>query len=128
MAPRSSNRRTVTIVLLALGALVLLPALVVGFGMLGIGMMGYGGMMGGMWGGGMGSTTAVPGWAYLLWMFARILLLVVVIGAGYLLYRGLVGDESEDDAALEELRLAYARGDLSDDEYERRRETLRRES
>jgi putative membrane protein len=37
-----------------------------------------------------------------------------------LLRRGTEG--SAADSALEELRLAYARGDLTDEEYETRRE------
>ena len=36
-------------------------------------------------------------------------------------------DTGDDDTALEELRIAYARGDLSDEGFERRRERLRRE-
>jgi putative membrane protein len=58
-----------------------------------------------------------------------VVLLPVLLAAGGLLAllvvalaRGL-GDGGEDEA-LAELRRAYARGDLSDEEYERRRERL----
>ena len=52
------------------------------------------------------------------------------VGIGYLLYRGLVGGVGSSltsDRALEELRVAYARGDLSDEEFEERRAKLTRE-
>lgn len=48
-----------------------------------------------------------------------IVLLVVVVGV-----RALADREGRDEA-LEELRQAYARGDISDEEFERRRERLR---
>ena len=48
--------------------------------------------------------------------------LLVLVGIGYLIYRSASGDP-----ALDELRLAYARGDLSDEEYEERRDRLTRE-
>ena len=41
------------------------------------------------------------------------------VGIGYLLYRGLVrgvGYSMTGERALEELRIAYARGDLTDEE------------
>lgn len=57
------------------------------------------------------------------WMFAFwIVGLLVVVGVGYLLYRSM---SNRDDPALEELRLAYARGDLSEEEFEERRRRLR---
>lgn len=52
--------------------------------------------------------------------------LVGLLGIGYLLYRSLAGGmqtKSASDPALEELRLAYARGDLSEEEFEQRRRT-----
>lgn len=54
--------------------------------------------------------------------------LIVVFGVIYLLYsaiRGLQHDSS--DVAMEELRQAYARGELTDEEFEERRERLQRE-
>ena len=78
------------------------------------------GMMGG-WGGAGGARPG--GWglgATLLWFAA-------VLGVGYLVYRGAVRAYGGRDRALEELRLAYARGELSDEEFDRRRERLERE-
>jgi putative membrane protein len=81
----------------------------------------------GLWGGGhMWNGTTGVGWVTMmvLWLVP----LAVVLGVGYLLYRALVGSSSrESDRALEELRVAYARGELSDEEFEQRRERLRRE-
>jgi putative membrane protein len=54
--------------------------------------------------------------------------LVVLVGGGYLVYRWATGDGSiGTDPALEELRMAYARGDVTEEEYERRRSKLERE-
>ena len=122
MSTRSTDRRLVTILLVtlgALGALVVLPLLFMGGGTMGY--MGPG-MMGGMWGDG----GTVPGWLYVVGIALRLLVLAVVVGAGYLVYR-VVADRTDEDDALAELRLAYARGDLDDDEYERRREVLERD-
>lgn len=58
--------------------------------------------------------------SFVLWL----VILVVVVT---LVYRRVEGEEREPDAALEELRVAYARGDLDDEEFERRRERLREE-
>ncbi|MFB6100954.1 MAG: SHOCT domain-containing protein [Haloplanus sp.] len=109
-----------TLVLLVLGALILLPILTMGMG----GTMMGGPMTHGMWGGG---TAMAPGWMLLLGVLGQVLFLVAIVGVGYLLYRGVTQAESDTDDALAELRLAYARGDLSDEEFERRRETLQRE-
>lgn len=106
------------VVLVVLLVLVLVPVFLMALAMPMMGMMmGWdGGMMGGtswVWGVGM----------MLLWV-------VVLVGIGYLAYRGLrgsVGPAATTDPALEELRLAYARGDLSEEEFETRREKLRRE-
>ncbi|WP_241768331.1 SHOCT domain-containing protein [Haloferax sp. ATB1] len=59
-----------------------------------------------------------------------LLWLVVLVGGGYFLYRGLIGGVGSSltgDRALEELRMAYARGNLSDEEFEERRANLSRE-
>ncbi|MFC7098738.1 SHOCT domain-containing protein [Halobaculum marinum] len=121
MSTRATDRPILVAVLIALGLLLVLPTLFVGTGMLGVG-----GMMGGAWGGGMWATDSVPWWAYAVWTLSRLLVVGVVLGLGYLGYRALVGAD-ERDAAVEELRRAYARGDLSDEEFERRRERLSRE-
>ena len=117
MATQTPNDGLLRIVLIVLGVLVLFPLLMMVFAMPMMGMMGWwwdGGMAGGLsplWGIGM----------MLVW-------LVVLVGIGYLLYRGLVGrvgPSMDADRALEELRVAYARGDLTDEEFEARRATLR---
>ncbi|GGN18320.1 SHOCT domain-containing protein [Halarchaeum nitratireducens] len=66
---------------------------------------------GGMYGGGMG------GWIGLLVPFGILPVL------GYAVYRAF-GTAERGDAALDELRAAYARGDLTTEEYEERRERL----
>ncbi|MFP8956940.1 SHOCT domain-containing protein [Natrialbaceae archaeon A-CW3] len=83
--------------------------------------MGMGG--GHMWNGGMWDGTGSWFWMG-SWLFT-----VLVVGAiGYLLFSALRGsDGRETDSALEELRLAYARGDLTDEEFEQRRERLERD-
>jgi putative membrane protein len=54
--------------------------------------------------------------------------LLLILGGGYLVYKAIVGSTSQaPDAALEELRIAYARGDLSDEEFEQRRDRLQEE-
>lgn len=81
-------------------------------------MMVWGGgwMMGGRYAG-----SVSPWWGLGMMM----IWLIVLLGIGYALYRTLLrSPPSETDSALEELRLAYARGELSDDEFETRRELL----
>lgn len=94
------------VILLVLGFLVLFPLLMV-FAMPMIGWWWGNGIAGGLsplWGLGV-----MLGW------------LVILLGIGYLLYRGLVagmGTGAVSDPALKELRLAHARGDLSEEEFE----------
>lgn len=102
-----------TVLLVILGIVVLWPLLMMGFG--GMGMMGYGGMMGGPYSDGGYSIVGVV---------LQFVFMVVLLGGGYLLARRLIGHRESRDEALEELRVAYARGDLSDEEFETRRETL----
>jgi putative membrane protein len=100
--------RTVLLVIAALFALPLVMMLVAApF---------VGGMHAGTWDGGM--STGTGGWVA---MMLLPLLFLFVIGYGG--YRLLQGGE-ETDAAIEELRRAYARGELSDEEYETRRQRL----
>lgn len=121
MTTTTTDRRLVTLVLLALAALLLLP-----FGLMGFGMMGSGPMMGGTWGG-MWTDAAVPGWYSFVAFAVPLLVLVALAGSAYLAFR--LADVSTDDAddALDTLRTAYARGDLTDEEYEHRREVLERD-
>lgn len=116
MIVASDGLDTRTVVLLLVAALILLPLLTMGLG---------GGMMGGgMWGGHMWNDGGVSGWWLLVGLLGRVLTLLVVVGVGYLLYRALTESGDGADEAMDELRLAYARGDLNDEEYERRRERL----
>ena len=113
MSAERDSDRTLRLVLIVLAALLLAPVvlmlvMVPIFGM-------WGGMMGGGFGGGMTGLGTVGS---LVW-------LVVLVGGGYLVYRALVGSGAVGgDPALEELRLAYARGELSDEEFEERRTRL----
>lgn len=114
MATHRESSDTLRIVLAVLAVIILAPLLMM---VLAIPMFGmWGGMMGGM-----GGSTVSPMWGFgmsLLW-------LVVLVGGGYLVYRGLVRSGMvPSDTAMEELRLAYARGDLTDEEFEERREKL----
>lgn len=106
--------------LLIIAAIGLLPLLMMAVMMPMTGMWGWGHMAdGGMWGG-------TGRWW--IWLMMGLVPLFVVVGIGYLVYAGIRrADTGADDTALEELRLAYARGDLSDEKFERRRERLRRE-
>lgn len=106
---------TTTIILLLLGAIILLPLITMGMGF--GGMMGYGGMM--------GQYGRTGGWWPLIGMLVQLLFLLVLIGGGYLLFRRMTETQSSRSPAMEELRLAYARGELSEQEYEERRERLR---
>ncbi|MBX0297682.1 SHOCT domain-containing protein [Haloarcula nitratireducens] len=113
----SSNQLdTTTIVLLILGAIIVLPLLTMGMGF--GGMMGYGGMMG------VSGTTS--GWWPLVGMLVPLVFLLVLLGGGYLLVRRVAESPSSQTPAMEELRMAYARGDLTEEEFAARREKLER--
>lgn len=108
----STDRTLVRLVLLVLAVLVLAPLLAMSLAAPMMGTMGHWGTDGGMVG--------VAPWWGLVW-------LAVLALVGYAVYRALVrpGTASADtDAAVEELRLAYARGDLTDEEFESRRAVL----
>jgi len=130
MATNSTDTRLVTVLLVVLGALVVLPTLFVGFGRMGVGPMGTGPMSGAGHGGMWGSGGSVPGWWPLAGLLLQLAFLAAVVGLGYLLYRAVTKTRTgtaTEDPAIEELRLAYARGDLDEDEYERRRDRLQRD-
>lgn len=122
MTTNITDRQLVWVMLAIIAALIVLPV----FGM-GFGMMGPGSMMGGMWGDHMWGAGEASGWMLVIGVGMQILFLAVIVGATYLGYRALTKQDESSDPALEELRAAYARGDLSDDEYERRRERLETE-
>lgn len=116
------NQRDLTTILLVLvGVLVLWPLVMMGFG--GMGMMGYGGMGG--YGGMMGGPYGGSGGFGLVGFGLQLVFLLAVLGGGYVLVRRLLNQRESQDSALEELRIAYARGDLSDEEFETRRSKLR---
>ncbi|WP_126664287.1 SHOCT domain-containing protein [Haloterrigena salifodinae] len=117
MATDESLIRTLLIVI---AAILLIPALMMALVMPMMGVWGGGHMWnGGMWGG-TGAT-----W---MWLLMSIVPLLVILGLGYLLYSAVRQSGSRrTDPALEELRTAYARGDLTDEEFEERRERLRRD-
>lgn len=75
-------------------------------------------MDGWMWDG-TGST-----WA---WVAMWLVLLGIFLAIGYVAYRALDTHRRATDPALEELRLAYARGELSDEEFETRRARLQQD-
>lgn len=118
MSTRDSTDTLVRTIVVVLAVLLLVPLLLMTFSMPMMGMMGWwGGMTPGT------GTSVSPIWG----LGSMLLVLVVVLGVGYYLVRSLAGTtEGIADPALEELRVAYARGDLSDEEYERRRERLAR--
>jgi putative membrane protein len=79
----------------------------------------YGGHYGGM-GGGMSGF----GWWPLIW---SLLLLSVVLIVGYAVYadgRRPATERSDTDPALSTLRSRYARGEISEEEFEERRRRL----
>ena len=128
MSNTDTTRQIGLIIVVVLALVLVLPLLFGGMGTMGGGMygptMGGGGMYGPMMG--YGDATTTPGWVVAAALLVRLLGIAVLVAGGYLLYRAF-SRSSDGDPALEELRLAYARGDLSDEEYRERRETLRGE-
>ena len=116
--PQTGQDGTLLRILLLVVALVLLaPLFMMGIMMPMMGMMGW-------WAGGAPGTAAgmSPLWGIGMMLF----FLLVLLGIGYLVYRAFTrGSLSSNDPALEELRLAYARGELSQEEFEQRQENLR---
>ncbi|WP_255479127.1 SHOCT domain-containing protein [Natronomonas sp. LN261] len=76
-----------------------------------------------MGGHGAWDSTAGSGWIPLIGIGMQFAFLAAILAAGYLVFRAVTADR-DSDPALEELRLAYAHGELTDDEYETRREVL----
>lgn len=114
----SSNQLdTTTVLLLILGGLIALPLLTMGMGF--GGMMGYGGMMG-QYGG-------TGGWWPFVGMLIPLIVLLLLLGGGYVVLQRGIDSRSAQDPAIEELRTAYARGELSDEEFEDRRRRLQTE-
>ena len=118
MSTEDSLIRTILIVI---AVLLLLPFLMMVLMLPLMGLWGWGHMWdGGMWNGAGGT------W---MWLLSSLVPLLLILGIGYLLYSAISqSGDRRTDPALEELKLAYARGDLSDEEFEKRRERLERES
>lgn len=111
----SSQRDTLLIVGLVIAAVVLLGPLLMG------------GMMALFWGGtgwqmGPGGMGVPGGFGIAMLLFALLPLLLLVLLVVWALRRVAGGDD--EDRVLEELRMALARGDISEDEFERRRDLL----
>ncbi|WP_439028640.1 SHOCT domain-containing protein [Haloarchaeobius sp. DT45] len=118
----STARTALGIVTLVLAAVLLVPLLF--GGMLGMGMGGSGATWHDHW---MGFDGQWSWWWFAASLLGRLLVLAVVLGGGYLLLKSLGGGQHRGDSALDELRRAYARGDLTDEEFERRRDRLQRD-
>ena len=124
MNATTSNRTLLWIVLGILAVLIVVPVLTMGMGVMGVGPM-----MGGAWDHGMwGGAETVPTWLLVVGVGMQLLFLAVLFGVGYLVYKALTQRSGSTDPALEALRTAYARGEMSDEEYERRRERLESET
>lgn len=103
--------------------LVLLLVTLLGLPLLWMTLMGAGGMMG--YGGMMYGDRAGSGW-WVVGVALQFLFLLLVLGGGYAVVRRLLGQAASGDPALEELRRAYARGELTDEEFETRKDRLER--
>lgn len=118
MTTQRSNDGLLRIVVIVLGVIVLFPLLMMVFAMSMMGMMGW------WWGDGMAGGLS-PLWG----MGMMLVWLGVLLGIGYLFYKGLIGGvrtRAVSDPAFEELRLAYARGDITNEEFAERRAQLQR--
>lgn len=117
MAAGNNNDNLLRIILIVLAAIILAPLLMMVLAVPFFGM--WGGMMGSIGGTGGGSMWGVG---------MAIVWLVIILGGGYLVVRWLAGSEAgRSDPALEELRLAYARGEITDEEFDERRAKLNRD-
>lgn len=107
MSEADTVLRTIVLVV----AVVLLFPIIMMVVFMPVGMLGWGGTMHG-WDG-------FTGTGFLVWIF----FLAIALGIGYLLYSA-AGTDSGSDPALEELRAAYARGEVDTEEFEERKRRL----
>ncbi len=113
--PSESGRSWLRLLLILIAVLLALP-IVLMLLLLPMGMMG--------WGGGPGSGMIL---SPLLAIGMLGVFFIILLGGGVVLYRAVTeGSLSGTDRALEELRLSYARGELSQEEFEQRRNDLER--
>ena len=111
----ASNDQLLRLALLIVAAILVLPFLMMLFmlPMMGLGHMWY-------WNGTAGSL-----WPLLV---IGLVCLAIIVGIIYFFYRVIAGlQRDRSDAALDALRQAYARGELTSEEFEQRRERLQRE-
>ncbi|USZ72266.1 SHOCT domain-containing protein [Natronosalvus halobius] len=114
MATDDSLVRTILIVI---AAFLILPFLMMVVMMPMMGLWGWDHMWTGSTWDGTGAT-----W---MWLLMSVVPLLVILGFGYLLYSVIrQSSTQQSDTALLELRTAYARGDISNEEFEERRERL----
>lgn len=117
-APRAERSAWLRVLVIVVALVLLAPLLTMVIMMPMMGMMGW--WFGGTPGSGAGTS---PMWG----LGMMLLFLSVLLGTGYFISRAFTRESfSVDDPALEELRLAYARGELSREEFEQRREDLQR--
>ncbi|GAB3686718.1 hypothetical protein GCM10028857_19280 [Salinarchaeum chitinilyticum] len=119
MTTDTPDRQLLWIVLAIVVVLFVFPVIAMGFWMMGSGPMMDGGS-GHMW----GMDDGAAGWLFVVGAVFQLLFLALVVGGGYLGYKALTSESDATDPAIEELRTAYARGDLDDEEFERRRDRL----
>ncbi|MDS0478597.1 SHOCT domain-containing protein [Natrinema sp. 1APR25-10V2] len=116
MATDDSLVRTVLIVI---AAILLLPVLMMVVMMPMMGLWGWDHMWTGSAWDGTGAT-----W---MWLVMSLVPALVLLGIGYLLYSVTrQSSTQQNDPAFEALQTAYARGKLSDEEFEERSERLQR--
>lgn len=107
----TTDNSIVETILLVIGVLIAIHLVVMAVMVPMAGIAGWGHMSGG-----------TGGWGIFLW---SVIPLLILGGGLYILYANSSAGAKTTDTALEALRTAYARGDLSDEEFEIRRETLR---
>lgn len=116
-APRTDQIPWLRLLIIIVAVVLLAPIFMMAI------MMPMMGMMGGWAGGVPNSGTGIsPMWGLGMMLFC----LVILLGIGYFIYQAFTSESlTPDDRPLEELRLAYARGELSQEEFEQREEDLR---
>jgi putative membrane protein len=114
-----ANDSLIRTILILVAVILLLPLFMMVLAMPLMGLWGWTHMGGsGAWNGA-GAT-----W---MWIFMSVVPAAVLLVIGYLLYSVIRQPTTRrSDPALEELRTAYARGDISDEEFEERRKRLER--
>ncbi|WP_232819773.1 SHOCT domain-containing protein [Haloprofundus halophilus] len=72
----------------------------------------------------MGGYGPIGGWWMLLALLVPLAFLLVLLGGGYLLTKQMSDSQQLRNPAMEELRTAYVRSDLTDEEFEAQRQRL----